>query len=271
MNLKKIYNLVQSITTEPLNFKKAILLFLYAEGVFYMARFLLRKINIFFGLIPDILYLIVVLMIVLEMGKDELRRIFAWRNVPLPVFGSILVMYFGFEIITSELGNLFQMILPVPYGFFDGLFYEPENVFLLIVTGAIFPGFSEEVFFRGIIARKFFRTYSPARSIVLSAALFGIIHLNPWQMTNAFFYGIFYGWVYWRCKSIWLCMFMHAYHNILVHFMTYPYVSAGNFWLYPAWLDILGLLLFGFGFLSIIELSPKNNVKKNNRTSHCNG
>jgi membrane protease YdiL (CAAX protease family) len=89
------------------------------------------------------------------------------------------------------------------------------------------------------------------------------MHLNPWQMTNAFLGGIFYGWIYWRYKSIWLCMFIHAYYNILVDFMTYPYAGAYDFWRHPVWFDILGLLLFVFGLSTVIEMSWKNDVKKN--------
>jgi hypothetical protein len=56
---------------------------------------------------------------------------------------------------------------------------------------------------------------------------------------------------------------MHAYHNILVYFFFFPYSIAGNFWRHPVWFDILGLMLFVFGLSSVIELSWKNDVKKN--------
>jgi membrane protease YdiL (CAAX protease family) len=260
--IKSINNLVQSLNTDPLTLKKAILLCFYAEGLRFMAELLFALFKLDIGLIPDILYMAAVLVIAWGMGKGELSRIFAWRNLPLPVFAGAVIMFFVVEIIKSELHNLLQMALPVPESFFDGWFYEPGNVFLLFVSSALFPAFTEEIFFRGIIARRFFRSCTPRKAILLSAALFGIMHLNPWQSVNAFYAGIFLGWMYWRYKSIWLCMFIHAYHNILVSYMTYPYVEIENsgfreLWRHPLWFDLLGLLFFGLGLLTVIALSRK--------------
>jgi len=260
--LQKINNFVQSLTADPLTLKKAVLLCCYAEGLRFAAAILSSLLRMNFGLFPDLIFLATVLLIAREMGKGELRRIFVWRHIPLAVFASVLVMFYGLEIIKSELNNLFRMILPIPQSFFDGWFYMPENLFLLTVSVALFPGFTEELFFRGIIARRFFRTYSLRKAILLNAALFGVIHLNPWQAVNAFYLGIFLGWIYWRYKSIWLCMFIHAYHNALALFMPFPVIEIKNsyyevMWHHPVWFDILGLLLFGFGLLTVIVLSRK--------------
>ena len=258
--VQKIRDLTESLNKDPLTLKKAVLLCFYALGFRFAAELFFSMVNLNRGIFPDIVFLIVVLVIARGMGKDELHRIFAWRDVPLPIFAAVMVMFFGLEIIRSELSNLLQNLLPVPEGFFDGWFYEPENVFFVIVSSALFPGFTEEVFFRGIIARRFYRSYSPRKAILLSAALFGIMHLNPWQMVNAFLGGIFYGWIYWRYRSIWLCMFTHAYHNVLATFMALPYIRIENpyymeLWRHPLWFDILGLLLFGIGLWMVIELS----------------
>ena len=267
MPLKKLYNLVQTLHLDPLTFKKAVLLCLCLLGFQFLGELLLALLGISFGILPDIFFLVAVLVIARGMGRDELRRIFVWRDIPIPVFAGIMVMFFGLEIIKSELSNLLQSMLPVPDGFFSSRFYMPKNAFFVIVAHALFPGFTEEVFFRGVIARRFFRHYSPIKSVLLSAALFGIIHLNPWQAVNAFYAGIFYGWIYWRYRTVWLCMFAHAYHNILVSYMSFPYVAAGKsgyqqVWRHPLWFDIMGLLLFGFGLLTVIVLSRKKDAER---------
>jgi membrane protease YdiL (CAAX protease family) len=262
--LRKINNLVQSLSAEPLTLKKAVLLCCYAEGMMFAAIKLLDLFELPNIIVPDIFYLVTVLIIAREMGRDELRRIFVWRDIPLAVFAGVLVMFYGLDIVKSELNNLLRMVLPVP----EGWFYRPKNISLLIVSYFLFPAFSEEVFFRGIIARRFYRAYSLRKAILLNAALFGIFHLNPWQAVNAFYMGIFLGWIYWRYKSIWLCMFIHAYHNALASLMPYPYVAIKNayyevMWRHPLWFDILGLLLFGFGLLTVIVLSRKKEKEVN--------
>jgi len=260
--LRKMNNLVQSLKEDPLTLKKAVLLCCYAEGVRFAAELLFTSINLYFGILPQIIFLAAVLVIAREMGKGELRRIFVWRDIPLAVFAAVLVMFYGFAIIKSELVNMLIIALPVPKGFFDGWFYKPENIFLLIISLALLPSFTEEIFFRGIIARRFYRAYPLRKAILLNAALFGAIHLNPWQAVNAFILGIFLGWIYWRYKSIWLCMFIHICNNGLAQFLPFPYVEIKNdyyevMWHHPVWFDLLGLLLFGFGLLTVIVLSRK--------------
>jgi membrane protease YdiL (CAAX protease family) len=239
---------------------KAFILCFYADGLRFAAVLIFSLFSFYIVMLPDIVYLAAVLVVARGMGKDELRSIFAWRRIPVAVFAGILVMFFGLEIVKSELNNLLNIVLPVPGGFFDSRFYTPGSAFFLIVTGSIFPGFTEEVFFRGIIARRFFRSYSLRKSLLLSAALFGIMHFNPWQAVNAFYMGIFLGWIYWRYRSIWLCMFIHAYHNTLADFISFPYIEIGvnnQMWRHPVWFDIMGLLLFGLGLLTVIVLSRK--------------
>jgi len=265
--LRNMNNLVQSLSADPLTFKKALLLCCYAEGIRFAALLLLIIFKLDFGLLPDIVYLAVVLLIAREMGKDEIRRILVWRDIPLAVFASVLVMFYGFNIIRSELRNLLLIALPLPGSFFNHELYVSENLFFIILSYALFPGFTEEIFFRGIIARRFCRTYPLRKAILLSAVLFGVFHMNPWQAANAFLGGIFYGWIYWRYKSIWLCMLLHAYSNALTYLMPLPYVEMQNeyyevMWRHPLWLDILGLLLFGFGLLAVIVLSRKKESKQ---------
>ena len=255
---------------EPLTFKKALLLYCYAEGIWFAAAWLFSRINLYNNIMVDIIYLAAVLIAAREMGKGELRRILAWRNVPLAVFASVLVMFYGFNIIRSELRNLLYTVLPVPERIFDGWFYEQENIFSMILDGSLFPGFTEEIFFRGIIAYGFFKVYPLRKAILLSAMLFGLAHMNPWQAVNSFFGGIFYGWMYWRYKSIWLCMFLHAYNNALWSMpFDFPYVRMQNeyyeiTWRHPVWFDLLGFLLFALGLLSVIVLSRKGNTDKEN-------
>jgi len=249
-----------SLFADPLTLKKALLLCFYSIGLQYAAGFIayIAKINI--GLVPDLLFLAVVLFIAKVMGRNELRQIFKWRGIPIPVFAGVMILFYGFNILRSELRILFQILLPVPDNFFDSLFYKPENIFM-IVSLYLLSGFSEEIFFRGILARKFFRSYSPFKAILFSALLFGVMHINPWQVLNSFLGGIFYGWVYWRYRSIWLCVFTHIYSNLLVYLMPLPYtgVSSGYGFIYrhPSWFVALGAILFVIGLLLVIFFSVK--------------
>ncbi len=85
----------------------------------------------------------------------------------------------------------------------------------MVLTAVIAAPVMEEILFRGIIEDGFLKQYSPARSIVWSAVIFGVIHLIPAQALNACFLGLAFGWLYYRTRSLWLCMFLHFVNNSL--------------------------------------------------------
>ena len=74
----------------------------------------------------------------------------------------------------------------------------------------------EEMLFRGVILRGFLRQYSRTFAILWSATLFGIAHLNLYQMMTALAIGIVAAWLYERCRSLWPCILLHAAYNAFV-------------------------------------------------------
>lgn len=82
--------------------------------------------------------------------------------------------------------------------------------FSIAVLGPIL----EEVLFRGAIQGYLMRRYNnPWVGIIVSAAIFGVIHLNPIQVFYAFFLGIAFGWIYYRTRSIMPVLIGHVLNN----------------------------------------------------------
>ncbi len=93
-------------------------------------------------------------------------------------------------------------------------------------------------------------------AVLLTAALFAALHVNPWQSLSAMFLGIAFGWFYLRTGSVLLCVLAHAIANglflaaTLVTFDipgltgTPDHLPAG---FQPWWLDLsgVGVLLGG--------------------------
>lgn len=88
----------------------------------------------------------------------------------------------------------------------------PGFAFVIIVLSA--PVF-EELLFRGVILQGLLRSQRPWVAIGQSALLFGIVHFNPAQSIHAFLLGLVFGWLYYRTRSLWLCMAMHVLFNSL--------------------------------------------------------
>lgn len=85
--------------------------------------------------------------------------------------------------------------------------------FITLIAICIIAPFVEEILFRGIILRGFLQHYAPLQAIVISAVLFGLIHLNVYQIPGAFIFGCIVGYVFYLCKSIWPCVFIHSLAN----------------------------------------------------------
>lgn len=88
----------------------------------------------------------------------------------------------------------------------------------MFFMAVIIAPIGEEVMMRGIILRGLLKSYSPQKAIFLSAFLFAVIHLNPWQGIFAFIIGSIFGWVYWKTRSILPTIFMHFINNALAFF-----------------------------------------------------
>lgn len=115
---------------------------------------------------------------------------------------------------TLALGLLIEPItsaLPSP----DWLDELMKNAFTkdAILSAVLLAPILEEVLLRGIILDGFLTRYSPAKSIVWSAVIFGVMHLNPVQTVGATVLGLVLGWLYYRTQSLWPCIFLHFVNN----------------------------------------------------------
>jgi len=83
----------------------------------------------------------------------------------------------------------------------------------------------EEWLGRGIILKGLLTHYSPLKAIVWSSVMFGVLQIDPNAAVSVFCGALAIGWVYWRTRSLWLCIFMHATSN-MVEFLVKFYIPG---------------------------------------------
>ncbi len=89
-----------------------------------------------------------------------------------------------------------------------------DNLLINFLLVSLFAPFFEEWLCRGIILRGLLGNHlKPIWAIVISAAFFAFIHLNPWQALPAFLLGCLFGYVYYKTGSLQLTMLMHFTNN----------------------------------------------------------
>ena len=104
--------------------------------------------------------------------------------------------------------------------------------------------FVEEMVFRGAILRTLLCSVSNHWvAILISAALFAVVHLNPAQMPHALLMGLLLGWMYYRTGSILPGVVLHWVNNTVAYAVTI---------LLPASNDMTLSQLFGGNQTSII-------------------
>lgn len=181
---------------------------------------------------------------------------------PFPWFTLIPMILFllGMAIVISELDNLTRLVIGPPPDALDVSWIfagEDRSLLALLFPLVLVAPLTEELLFRGIVLRGFLSRYATPKAVALSALLFALFHLNPWQFLGAFILGAVFGWWYVKCGSLVPCLVGHAIVNgfpVIVSFVfppiqgfSTPLTDTVQF--QPFLFDVMGLVLTGFGFV----------------------
>jgi membrane protease YdiL (CAAX protease family) len=116
---------------------------------------------------------------------------------------------------------------------FNELFVSAPTATFVILTlvVAVGPGIGEELFFRGLVLRSFERNMTRSLAVLLSAFLFGVMHMDLLQGFGAMLLGLFLGFVTIQSGSIWPAVTAHAFNNLLCSlFARYNPPAAPDPW-----------------------------------------
>jgi membrane protease YdiL (CAAX protease family) len=116
--------------------------------------------------------------------------------------------------------------LPMPDAMKEIFAQLSKSDFPTFLMVAVAAPFCEEWLCRGVIARGLLRHGTPAKAILWSAFIFAVIHLNPWQAVPAFIIGLLLGYVYWKTRSLWPCIFIHFINNGASFLVLYLFPQA---------------------------------------------
>lgn len=154
--------------------------------------------------------LLVCIMIVILFAADvfpkSLRsfRPIKWRMTSI-LFIMVLMMEMANSLFTHWIFPETKMDI--------GIVYMASNIFGYTMIVVIAP-IVEELFFRGtILAYMLKKRWNPYLAIVLSAFLFGVLHMNLTQGFNAAIMGALSGYLFYRTHSIWPSALLHILMN----------------------------------------------------------
>lgn len=187
--------------------------------------------------------------IVLGVGSTLFILIYGFKKSKAPLFEVFPVRFFNpllLIFITTLLwathnlleipSALLDKYLPAPSWFweiFNKIFEGDFGWWGAFLKVAVIAPVVEELIFRGLILQGFRKNYNGFTAVVMSALLFALFHLNPWQFPATFVLGLLLGWIMLRTNSIVLAILGHSINNFLVLLsITYwDKISAHAFYL----------------------------------------
>jgi membrane protease YdiL (CAAX protease family) len=126
----------------------------------------------------------------------------------------------GAFVLTMQLVSLTHRVWPPPPFFLHLMeqIGEPssasERLLTLLLAGVMGP-VAEELLFRGLILHGLAGRYGERTGIIVSAMLFSVYHLNPWQGVAALQLGLLLGWLTCRSGRIGYAIALHCGNNLI--------------------------------------------------------
>ena len=186
------------------------------------------------------------------------------------LWGTIMVLATG--VVIEPLLNLF------PETYLDRLGNIMAAGGWMMFTSIVIAPIMEEILFRGILQDALMRKYGAFVGILIASAVFGIVHLIPQQVVNAFMIGIVLGYIYYRTGALLPVILIHCINNAISYFtwmlngetLLSTREQMGNDTLY---FTVYGIacVLFVIGFVSIAIRISKEEKRRQLEVSGGDG
>jgi membrane protease YdiL (CAAX protease family) len=170
--------------------------------------------------------------IILGVGSTLFILIYGFRKTRSKFFKVFPVKFFNPLIIIPIITFLWaaqnwlslvnaevEKLIPPPPWFwelFSKIFESDFGWWGAFFRVAIVAPVVEELIFRGLILHGLRRNYNAIVAVIISALLFALFHLNPWQFPATFVLGLLLGWIMIRTNNILLAIIGHSINNLLV-------------------------------------------------------
>lgn len=148
-----------------------------------------------------------------------LKELFPSKSFNVLVLIPVLIFLWAAHNLIGEINTALDKALPPPPWFwelFNKIFENDYGIYGAILKVVIMAPIIEEMIFRGVIMHGLMRNYSKFTAVFVSALMFALFHLNPWQFPATFILGLLLGILMVRTNNIYLCILGHAINNGLV-------------------------------------------------------
>jgi membrane protease YdiL (CAAX protease family) len=180
-----------------------------------------EKENTHFVLLSMLISNILTLIYLWKAGYIGAKR-YIWSPVPVRCLLLSVLIIFPVIFLLDYLLSYFAWLPDIMKQEFDLIQSNWFGIVLITILGPVF----EEILFRGTITKILLNHYSPAKALLISALIFGVIHINPVQVFGAGLIGLLLAWIYYKTASLLPCLIIHIINNSTSVFLGKIYPDA---------------------------------------------
>lgn len=168
-------------------------------------------------------------------SKLPLLKVFPVKFFNPLIIIPVVTFFWGIQNLLTDVNAFVEKVIPAPVWFwemFDKIFDSDYGWWGAFMKVAVVAPVVEELIFRGIILQGLRRNYNSFVAVFMSALLFSLYHLNPWQMPATFVLGLLLGWIMVMNNNIFLSIIDHSINNLLVLLMITYWEKISSFSIY---------------------------------------
>jgi len=180
-------------------------------------------------------FMLLPLLYFLIIKKEPIIDRLRIRAIKKDVVFYTFLLSIGVVILSDELDRIVNIIWPAPDYILDlNNLLQPESTLgfiLLVLAIVVIAPIGEELLFRGFLQQILEQSWNDTtRSILVTALVFAVIHMNAYWFIQIYFLGILLGFLAWKTKSVIPSLILHSVNNGLA--LTFAMTDINQYSLY---------------------------------------
>ena len=154
--------------------------------------------------------------------------------------------------------NEFFMRLIVAAGFPEPSVDLPMQIVPMILISCVLAAVTEELLFRGTVARCVANNKNQLAALAICGALFSLYHTNPAQTLHQFVLGAFLALLVFRSGSVWTTVLVHFFNNIVAVILSFTPLNDAvfaDYWYVFVPVGLVGFCACLFGYVKTTRSS----------------
>lgn len=185
----------------------------------FLSNYLMLEVNLGLGaMVNEVIVIMGLPLILAAVLKFDLTAMFPLIKPHPSMWPSAIIVTLGMVIIIDYLTAGSEMIWPLPEKYRNTMDWMmaastgTEYIYKLFLL-CLVPAFCEELFFRGFCQTTLASYRGNVFGILVTGAIFALLHGNPWYMHLYFVLGCFLSWTFAVTRTLWIPILCHFINN----------------------------------------------------------